>query len=42
MTNTATYFDDHPNSLRMRNIRAFYEHTRYIKSYNENDSYFMK
>jgi vacuolar protein sorting-associated protein 13A/C len=42
LTNTATYFDDQPNTLRMRDIRAFYENSRYIKSFNEDDSYFLK
>ena len=41
LTNTATYFDDHPNTLRMRDIRAFYENSRYIKAYNEDDSFFL-
>lgn len=41
LTNTATYFDDHPNNLRMRHIRAFYEVSRYVKAYNEDDSFFL-
>lgn len=41
LTNTATHFDDRPRDKRMRQIRAFYESTRYIKAFSEDDARFV-
>lgn len=38
LKNTATLFDDKPNSTRLRLIRAFYEKEGYFKIYSSKDA----